>query len=408
MHPKDLSITDFTYPLPAEKIALHPVEKRDDSKLLIFSNGNIREDVYRHIANYLPENSLLVFNNTRVIPARILFKKPTGGTIEIFCLEPLEEVYAPAMAKKGECDWKCMIGGAGKWKEGNLIKQVQMDGEIVTLSVSLLEKRPDAYIARFIWQPAHYTFAGIIEHAGDIPLPPYIKREVNEDDKERYQTIYARHKGSVAAPTAGLHFTPGIFSSFKKKNIRNEFVTLHVGAGTFKPVKSSTMQDHEMHAEFMDVPLTAIENMVNQIPGDIIAIGTTSLRTVESLYWMGVKCYADENCNLHDLEIKQWEVYEAPLCSHHVDAKTALAALIAWMRKNEMQHLVTRTQILIAPGYPFKIAKGLVTNFHQPGSTLLLLVAAITKEWRKIYDYALRHNYRFLSYGDGCFLKIDG
>ena len=405
MHPKDLSITDFTYPLPAKKIALHPLEKRDQSKLVIYKAGEIKEDIYKNISEHLPENSLLIFNNTKVIPARILFKKETGGTIEIFCLEPFEDAYATVMMKKGVCDWKCMIGGAAKWKGGSLTKEFQINGEDVMLSVSLLEKHTDAYIARFSWQPAHYTFAEIIEQAGDIPLPPYIKRHADEEDKERYQTIYAEHKGSVAAPTAGLHFTSGIFSSFENKKIRNDFVTLHVGAGTFKPVKSSTMQDHEMHAEFMEVPLTVIENMVNQIPRDIIAIGTTSLRTVESLYWMGVKCCADENCKREDLEIKQWEVYEAPLSNHHVHVKTALMSLITWMRRNEMQYLFTRTQILIAPGYHFKIANGLVTNFHQPGSTLLLLVAAITKDWRKIYDHALQNNYRFLSYGDGCLIS---
>ncbi|HUS00595.1 MAG TPA: S-adenosylmethionine:tRNA ribosyltransferase-isomerase [Chitinophagaceae bacterium] len=408
MHPKHLSINDFTYHLPADKIALHPLEERDRSRLLIYKDGNIEEDVYRNIAEHLPENSLLIFNNTKVIPARILFKKDTGGVIEIFCLEPFEEnsEYVSMMSKKGSAKWKCMIGGASKWKEGSLVKRINLKNEEVILTASLKEKLPDAYVAEFTWQPWQYTFSEIIEQAGEIPLPPYIKRDIEEGDKERYQTIYAEHKGSVAAPTAGLHFTQEVFASLKENNIKTDFVTLHVGAGTFKPVKSETMQQHEMHAEWIDVSASTIENIRDSLSENIIATGTTSLRTIESLYWMGVKSYLNKKCTIDELEIKQWEVYEEPLIGQDLTAATALTSLLTWMKKNQLQKLFTRTQILIAPGYKFKIANALITNFHQPQSTLLLLVAAITNEWKGIYEYALKNDFRFLSYGDGCLIVI--
>ena len=406
MHPNQIAIADFTYQLPVEKIALHPLEKRDQSKLLICSNEKIKEDIYKNIADHLHENSLLIFNNTKVIPARILFKKETGGTIEIFCLEPFEEntEYTTVMNKKASVKWKCMIGGAGKWKDRGLTKKIKIKNEEVELTATLKQKLTDAYVTEFSWQPSHYSFSEIIEQAGEIPLPPYIKRDVEENDKERYQTIYAKHKGSVAAPTAGLHFTPEVFSSLENKNIKTDFVTLHVGAGTFKPVKSTTMQQHEMHAEWINVAISTIENILNNLTENIIAVGTTSLRTIESLYWMGVKSYLNNNCSLQELEIKQWEVYDE-LSKQNLKANVALTSLLAWMKKNELQRLFIKTQILIAPGYTFKIAKALITNFHQPGSTLLLLVAAITKDWKKIYEYALKNDFRFLSYGDGCLIS---
>ena len=408
MHPKDISINDFTYYLPTEKIALHPHEKRDQSKLLIYADGEIKEDIYKNIADHLPQNSLLIFNNTKVIPARILFKKETGGVIEIFCLEPFEEhaEYTTVMSKTGSAKWKCMIGGASKWKEGSLTKKTNIKNEAVELTAILKQKLADAYVAEFSWQPSHYSFSEIIEQAGEIPLPPYIKRDVEEIDKERYQTIYAEQKGSVAAPTAGLHFTPEIFSSFENKNIKKDFVTLHVGAGTFKPVKSETMQQHEMHAEWIDISVSTIENILQNLSNDIVAVGTTSLRTVESLYWMGAKIFINNNSSLGDLEIKQWEVYDDPLLKQKIDPKLAVTSLLNWMKKNGQQRLFIRTQILIAPGYTFKIVKALVTNFHQPKSTLLLLVAAITKNWKEIYEHALNNDFRFLSYGDGCLLFV--
>lgn len=406
MHPRHLSINDFTYDLPAEKIAIHPLPGRDRSKLLIYRKEEIKEDIYRNIAEHIPENSLLIFNNTKVIPARVLFKKDTGGTIEIFCLEPYEHEYTSVMSQKSSAKWKCMIGGASKWKEGDLVKKIRLQNEEVLITASLIQKLPDAYVAEFNWQPSQYSFAEIIEQAGDIPLPPYIKRNAADSDKERYQTIYAEHKGSVAAPTAGLHFTTAIFSSFENKNVTTDFVTLHVGAGTFKPVKSEIMEDHEMHAEWIDVPVSTIENILKNLKENIVAVGTTSLRTVESLYWMGVKCFLNNNYSLQELEIKQWEIYEDPLSAQNTNAAIALTSLITWMKKNEMERLFTKTQIMIAPGYKFKIATALVTNFHQPKSTLLLLVAAITGDWKKIYQYALKNEFRFLSYGDGCLLFI--
>ncbi len=408
MHPGQLSINDFTYNLPPDKIALYPLEKRDQSKLLIFKAGNIKEDIYKNIAEYLPKNSLLIFNNTKVIPARILFKKETGGVIEIFCLEPFEEniEYTGMMSKTSSVKWKCMIGGASKWKAGDLTKKVILKNQEVVLTASLKEKLRDAYVVEFNWQPSYYSFSEIIEQAGEIPLPPYIKRNLEESDKERYQTIYAEYKGSVAAPTAGLHFTSEVFTSLKKKNIRTDFVTLHVGAGTFKPVKSETMQQHEMHSEWMDITVSTIESILNNLPENIIAIGTTSLRTIESLYWMGVKSFLNNNCSIRQLEIKQWEVYDDNLIIKNIDVKLALTSLIKWLKKNKHDRLLARTQILIAPGYKFKIANALITNFHQPQSTLLLLVAAITKDWKSIYKYALNNDFRFLSYGDGCLIFV--
>ena len=403
MHPKEISISDYMYDLPAEKIAFHPLKKRDDSKLLIWKNGSIEEDHYHHIAAHIPADSLLVFNNTRVIPARILFKKPTGGVVEIFCLEPYGMEYTGVMKAKGMARWKCMIGGAGKWKGGELRKEFSIhEGEVVITAV-LEEKLPDAYVARISWEPAQLTFSEIIEQAGAVPLPPYIKREADADDRERYQTVFAEHKGSVAAPTAGLHFTPEVFASFEKKNIRKDFVTLHVGAGTFKPVKSAVMQDHEMHAEWVDVSRLTLENIAAS--GQCIAVGTTSLRTLESIYWMGIKCMQGQP-TLEELEMRQWEVYDS-LPNENIPANEAVWSLIHWMDNNAMNRLVIRTSILIAPGYRFRICNGLVTNFHQPGSTLLLLVAAITPRWREIYQYALDNDFRFLSYGDGCLLFMD-
>ena len=278
MHPKNISISEYTYLLPDEKIAAFPLANRDASKLLVYKNETICEDIYRNIASYLPENSLLIFNDTKVIPARILFQKPTGGVIEIFCLEPYEALseYSAIMSKKERVKWKCMIGGAGKWKEGLLIKKNINPTIDCELSVRLIEKLSDAYVVEFTWKPAQLSFAEVLEQLGDIPLPPYIKRKPADADKERYQTIYAAFDGSVAAPTAGLHFTDQIFSSFKEKNIDAGFVTLHVGAGTFKPVKASTMQEHEMHSEWMDVDIYTIKLLIENIENNITAVGTTS------------------------------------------------------------------------------------------------------------------------------------
>lgn len=411
--PKKISILDYTYDLPAERIALHPLAERDASKLLIYKNGSIQEDVYKNIAEHLPAESLLIFNNTKVIKARIRFQKSSGGVIEIFCLEPFEAIneYSHVMNKKGSATWKCMIGGVSKWKEGEL--SLESGVKSLELKASLQEKLPDAYVVKFSWTPADVSFAEVLEQCGDIPLPPYIKRKTETGDTERYQTIYAKDEGSVAAPTAGLHFTPGIFTKLAAKKIQTDFVTLHVGAGTFKPVKAATMQEHEMHAEWIDVSAAVIENLAEQIDKTVVAVGTTSLRTIESLYWMGVK--ANLTPAVEQLQINQWEVYEEPLKNSSLSAKEALAALLKWMKEGNRNRLFTQSQILIAPGYHFKIAKAIITNFHQPQSTLLLLVAAAIGNdlpdgqagWRKIYNYAMQHEFRFLSYGDGSLLFIN-
>jgi len=403
--PKKISILDYTYALPDERIALHPLPERDASKLLIFKNGHLSEDRYSNIAAHLPANSLLVFNNSRVIRARLRFKKPTGGNIEIFCLEPLEAIseYSTVMNKTGSVTWKCMVGGAGKWKEGKLEKLLRLNGTEVMLFAELAAQLTDAYAVTFSWQPANIAFAAIIEAAGDIPLPPYIKRDTGIDDLERYQTIYAKEEGSVAAPTAGLHFSETVFEALQHKNITHDFVTLHVGAGTFKPVKAASMEGHEMHAEWIDVSSSFILNLIGKLQHPVIATGTTSLRTLESLYWLGVKALLDPLEK--ELTIKQWEIYEAPLANSNVTPNDALQALLVWMERHQMERLFTQTQLLITPGYRFNIVNALVTNFHQPQSTLLLLVAAVTgTAWRNIYQYALDHDFRFLSYGDGSLL----
>jgi len=399
--PRQISIHDYTYLLPEQRIALFPASERDNSRLLIYKDADICEDQYRNIAAYLPESSLLVFNNSKVINARIRFEKDSGGIIEVFCLEPIGSLsnYGEALNQSGKNSWKCFVGGASKWKAGKLKKAVSIKGTTVTLYAELKSKLPDAYAIEFSWSPPAYSFAEIIEQSGEIPLPPYIKRKTDLDDENRYQTIYAKHEGSVAAPTAGLHFTEKIFSSLEKKNIECEQVTLHVGAGTFKPVKSITMQEHEMHVEWIDVSVQSIKKLLEK-QGETIAVGTTSLRTIESLYWLGVKAHI--NPDTDKLDLSQWEVYDHPLANCHLSKTASLQSLVNWLEKKGMEHLFTQTQILITPGYTFRVASALITNFHQPQSTLLLLVAAAAgNDWKKIYDYALNHDFRFLSYGDG-------
>lgn len=401
--PGTLSIKDFTYSLPEERIAGYPLAERDASKLLIYKNETITEDIYRNIAEHIPSNSLLVFNDTKVVEARLLFQKPTGGFIEIFCLEPHDQYtdINTAMLQYEKVWWKCLIGGASKWKHGQILeKKILQSGQEITLDARYIDKLSDSFIVELSWNKPALTFAEVLHLFGDIPLPPYIKREAENSDMERYQTVYAHYEGSVAAPTAGLHFTDRIFEDFKMKNIHQEFVTLHVGAGTFKPVKSETMQGHEMHAEYFTITRSLIKKLLSHSEKKIVAVGTTSLRTLESLYWLGVKLSGDHR--QQTTEISQWEVYDS---YSSITTKEALNNLILWMNEKDMDHLTAKTQILIAPGYQFRIAKGLVTNFHQPQSTLLLLVAAfIGEDWRKVYEYALKNNFRFLSYGDGSLL----
>jgi len=407
MHPKHLSITDFDYFLPPEKIAIFPLQERDQSKLLIFKNGAITSDIYLNLARHIPEETLLVFNDTKVIRASILFTKPSGATIEIFCLEPYEQLndYSTALQKKSPVKWKCMIGGAGKWKQKYLEKKLTINDDTVILKAGLADKLSDAYVAEFSWIPAGYAFAEIIQHAGEIPLPPYIKRKPVESDAERYQTIYSLHEGSVAAPTAGLHFTNQIFSSFKEKNITTGFVTLHVGAGTFKPVKSERMEGHEMHAEWTEVSVNLIKQLLAKISTGVFCVGTTTVRTVESIYWMGVKIMHQPDISVQDLGIKQWEVYDSILVNSTVAPGQALNSLLFYLQNKNMERLYATTEMIIAPGYMFRVISGMITNFHQPKSTLLLLVAALAgKNWKKIYEYALDNNFRFLSYGDGCLI----
>ncbi len=421
INPKKISIHDYTYSLPEERIAKYPLTERDASKLLIYKEGEITEDIYKNIAAHIPEKSLLVFNNTKVVEARLIFQKPTGGIIEIFCLEPHEQ-YADittAILQKEKVLWQCLVGGVSKWKTGQVLeKKIKLEKiassrfrrdsqeKEIILTASYVEKRNDSFIIELSWSPTELSFAEVLHHAGAIPLPPYIKRTVEEADAERYQTVYAHFDGSVAAPTAGLHFTNNIFNQLKEKNIQTDFVTLHVGAGTFKPVKSDTMQEHEMHAEWIDVSKKTIENILGNLDNNIIAVGTTSLRTIESLYWLGVKQLAagsQQSAVSGSQSLSQWEAYQS--VEKNVPVRAALQSLLHWMNTNNLERLVTKTQILIAPGYKFKIVEGLITNFHQPQSTLLLLVAALIGDnWRKVYDYALKNNFRFLSYGDGSLL----
>jgi S-adenosylmethionine:tRNA ribosyltransferase-isomerase len=407
MNPRNISISDYTYTLPEEKIARYPLPLRDMSKLLLYRGGQITEDIYQNIDQYLPARSLLVFNNTRVIEARLLFQKPSGGTIELFCLEPADQYpdISNGMQQKERVQWKCLVGGASKWKPGQpLQKNIAHGNETLVLEARYISKQSDCFIIELQWTPSHLSFAEVLHFAGVIPLPPYIKRAAETADAERYQTIYAKQDGSVAAPTAGLHFTPPVFEKILQKKINTCFVTLHVGAGTFKPVKTETMDGHGMHAEFMDVDSDTIEQL-RLSPGNAYAVGTTSARTLESLYWMGLKTQINPGISHDELSISQWEVYEQ-LSGHTTSSAAAIESLLNWMHKNKLQRLISKTQLLIAPGYSFKVIKGLITNFHQPNSTLLLLVAALTGDnWKNIYSYALDHEFRFLSYGDGCLLE---
>ena len=406
MHPRHLAIQDFIYDLPGERIAQYPLSKREDSRLLICRSGVISEDIYKNISEHIPAQSLLIFNDTRVIEARLKFKKPSGGVIEIFCLSPHRQ-YADitsAMLQRGKVWWHCLVGGASKWKQGMVLeKQLETGEGRILLTAAIAGREADNFVVELTWEPAGLSFAEVLHLSGDIPLPPYMKRDAEKSDAERYQTIYAAHDGSVAAPTAGLHFTDEIFRSLANKNIDSDFVTLHVGAGTFKPVKAELMQDHTMHAEYIEVNRSTIEKL-RQNTGRVFCVGTTSLRTVESLYWMGVKINQRPDITEEELIISQWEVYDE-LHQYALSAEEALTSLLAWMDDKHLQKLMTQTQVLIAPGYTSRMIRGLITNFHQPQSTLLLLVAALVgDDWKKIYQYALDHSFRFLSYGDGCLL----
>lgn len=402
--PRTLSIKDFTYSLPEQRIAKYPLAERDTSKVLIYKDGSVTEDIYRNIADHIPNNSLLVFNDTKVVEARLLFQKNTGGVIEIFCLEPHQQYpdITTAMLQHEKVLWHCLIGGASKWKRGQLLeKKIKYNSNDIVLTARYIEKTGDSFIVELSWNNPALSFAEVLHLFGAIPLPPYIKRDAEASDAERYQTIYAHYEGSVAAPTAGLHFTNPVFEKLKEKNIQSDFITLHVGAGTFKPVKGEIIQDHEMHAEHFTVTKSFIQNLIGHLDKNIIAVGTTSLRTLESLYWLGVKQSAVNGSQ--PLEITQWEVYS--YTENTTSSREALEHLLKWITKEGLDKVRAKTQIIITPGYQFKIVTGLITNFHQPQSTLLLLVAAfIGEDWRKLYDHALKNNFRFLSYGDGSLL----
>lgn len=393
-------IDEFDYPLPDERIAKFPLARRDMSKLLIYKNETINEDIFSNLVNYLPEESLLVYNNTRVIQARLIFRKSTGARIEVFCLEPSEPSdYAQSLGAAEQCVWKCMVGNLKKWKADLLVKTIRLADDSFELKAELLRSEGNIHFIRFSWNNLEMHFAEVLEKAGELPIPPYLHRETEESDKTSYQTVYSKIEGSVAAPTAGLHFTPEVLESLKIKNIETEELTLHVGAGTFQPVKSATADEHQMHTEVIEVGKSTIEHLMKKT-GKIIAVGTTSVRTLESLYYIGAKIAA--NPEIHDLHILQWEPYES---GNKLSTVESLRKIVDYMEKHGLENIHATTQIMIKPGYDFKVVNGMITNFHQPKSTLLLLVSAFVKgKWKSIYDYAFSHDFRFLSYGDSSLL----
>ena len=397
-HPGEINIEDYNYNLSEEKIAIRPLPHRDESRLLVYREGQFTQSKYRDIASHIPPGSTLVFNDTEVINARITFTKSTGSKIEVFCLEPVEAEsgFHHVFAASGSSVWKCFVGGAAKWKQESLTKTIKPDISKLTLTATLEEKKDGYFIIRFSWDPGDISFREVIRLAGSVPLPPYIKRPAEKIDESRYQTMFAEKAGSVAAPTAALHFTSEVMDTVKSAGINSDKITLHVGAGTFKPVNATRLMDHAMHAEWIDVSYATIKNMMSR--NFIIPVGTTCLRTLESLYWIGVKVIrGDRNFN-----IAQWEVYEPQNLNCTISSSVAFQALGKFMEDEKMERLFTQTSILIAPGYKMRVAKALITNFHQPKSTLLLLIAAaVGNDWKKLYSYALENDFRFLSYGDG-------
>lgn len=401
-HPAHLRIADFTYELPEEKIAKYPLPERDSSKLLVYQKGTLQEDQFKNIVNYIPEGSLLVFNSSKVIKARLHFVSSVKKAIEVFCLEPLGGLD-PAEALMGQTpqQWKCLVGNLRAWREG----QLSLSKEGLELKAQVIEKYPGHVLIEFNWSPADKTFSEVLNMFGEVPIPPYLDRNSEPGDNSTYQTLYANREGSVAAPTAGLHFTEQVTHALKQKNVAMHYLHLHVGAGTFKPVKSETLQGHDMHSEWLEADKTLLETLANSGEKKRFAVGTTSLRTLESLYWMGVKVVANPLIELEELEMKQWEVYA--LTDKACSLKTSFSALIDWMEKRNLDRILCKTGILIAPPYQIRVVQGLLTNFHQPQSTLLLLVAsAMGEDWKKAYQYALNHNFRFLSYGDAMLIRI--
>ena len=411
MNPRHIHISDYNYPLPDERIAKFPLAQRDHSKLLVFENGDISEDIFYNITGHLPKGALMVFNNTKVIQARMHFRKETGALIEVFLLEPAEPAdYELMFQTNGKCAWHCLVGNLKKWKEGQLSRSFDVNGKTVTLSVERLHEERTSHWVEFRWDNPDVSFAEILDAAGELPIPPYLNRDTQESDKTTYQTVYSKIKGSVAAPTAGLHFTDKVLADIDAHGIDREELTLHVGAGTFKPVKSEEIEGHEMHTEYICVNKKTIDKLIAH-GGKAIAVGTTSVRTLESLYYMGVKLHDNPNLTEEQLHVGQWEPYDyaerlATEGTAPLDTIDALSEISDYLDRNSRKALHSSTQIIIAPGFEYHIVDILVTNFHQPQSTLLLLVSAFVKgEWRRIYDYALAHDFRFLSYGDSCLIK---
>lgn len=399
---KHIKISEYNYPLPDERIAKFPLAVRDQSKLLVYRHGEVSEDTFTALPEYLEQGELMIFNNTKVIQARLHFRKETGALIEVFCLEPIQpNDYVLSFQQTKKCSWLCMIGNLKKWKEGALSRMVDVKGKQVTLTATRGECRGTSHWVDFEWNDDSITFADLLEVVGELPIPPYLNRDTQESDKETYQTVYSKIKGSVAAPTAGLHFTERVLQALDAHGIDREELTLHVGAGTFKPVKSEEIERHEMHTEYISVNKRTIEKLIAH-GGHAIAVGTTSVRTLESLYYIGVAISHNPDANQEELHVQQWMPYEE---KNGIGTIQALQHILDYLNRHHMETLHTSTQIIIAPGYEYKIVKKMVTNFHQPQSTLLLLVSAFVKgDWRKIYDYALEHDFRFLSYGDSSLL----
>ena len=397
MSVKQINISDYNYELPDERIAKFPLEKRDSSKLLTYTSGAVSSNTFSSLPEILPAGSCLVFNNTRVIQARLEFFKTTGSRIEIFCLEPHNPAaYEQSFSSTESCVWKCMVGNLKKWKGEVLCKQVLVGEEQLVLQAERLETSGNTSFIKFSWNTG-CSFSEILDALGELPIPPYLNRKTQESDKTTYQTVYSKIKGSVAAPTAGLHFTPEVISALHGKGMKTMELTLHVGAGTFQPVKAEEIGGHAMHAEKIEVSREFIENLIENL-GNIVAVGTTSVRTLESLYYLGVQLHSGDT----KLLVNQWEPYEADKV---LTSRQALEAILNYMHETQSNILYATTQIMIVPGYKFNIVNILITNFHQPKSTLLLLLAAfVGQKWRELYSYALENDYRFLSYGDSSVL----
>lgn len=395
---KHISIEEYDYPLPDDRIAKYPLAERDASKLLVLKDNEIKESQFKHVGDYLPKDTLLVFNETKVIRARLQFRKATGSRIEVFCLEP-ENDYQVAFSACSPVCWKCLIGNAKRWKEGPLTMALTVGGKPVTLNATRLSQNDQYAEIAFSWTPADLPFASVLEAAGEIPLPPYLHRDAEPADRDRYQTVFARYDGSVAAPTAGLHFTQPLIAALREKGFRFDEVTLHVGAGTFKPVSTETIGEHAMHSETIVVRKSLIQNLMEQFGKPVVPVGTTSTRTLESLYWIGMML-KEQGMNLRPLHVEQWYPYgeHAPL-----SASEALQLIVDYLDTHGLTRLEASTALMIAPSYKMRIITGLITNFHQPKSTLLLLVSALIGErWKDCYRFALDHGFRFLSYGDSC------